>query len=99
MTSCHIFAAALLMSTVGPAAAQSSEVEVPYWASISVDQARMRQGPSPHVPVLWAYRRTDLPVKVISANEIWRKVEHSSEARSGGSNGDSTCKSRWWPSH
>ena len=75
MTSRHIFAAALLMATVGPAAAQSSEVEVPYWASISVDQARMRKGPSPHVPVMWEYRRKDLPVKVIARHENWRKVE------------------------
>src|SRR3546814_14146212 len=63
------------MATVGPAAAQSSEVEVPYWASISVDQARMRKGPSPHVPVMWEYRRKDLPVKVIARHENWRKVE------------------------
>jgi len=75
MTSRHIFAAALLMATVGPADAQSSEVEVPYWASISVDQARMRKGPSPHVPVMWEYRRKDLPVKVIARHENWRKVE------------------------
>ena len=75
MTSRHIFAAALLLATVGPAAAQSSEVEVPYWASISVDQARMRKGPSPHVPVMWEYRRKDLPVKVIARHENWRKVE------------------------
>ena len=75
MTSRHIFAAALLMATVGPADAQSSEVEVPYWASISVDQARMRKGPSPHVPVMWEYRRKDLPVKVVARHENWRKVE------------------------
>ena len=75
MTSRHIFAAALLMATVGPAAAQSSEVEVPYWASISVDEARMRKGPSPDVPVMWEYRRRDLPVKVVARHENWRKVE------------------------
>lgn len=76
MTSRHIFAAAVLMASVGPAAAQSqSDVEVPYWASISVDQARMRKGPSPHVPVMWEYRRKDLPVKVVARHENWRKVE------------------------
>ena len=76
MTSRLIFTAALLMASVGPAAAQSqSDVEVPYWASISVDQARMRKGPSPHVPVMWEYRRTDLPVKVIARHENWRKIE------------------------
>ena len=74
MTSRHIFAAAALMATVGPAAAQS-EVELPYWASISVDEARMRKGPSPDVPVMWEYRRRDLPVKVVARHENWRKVE------------------------
>ena len=74
MTSRQIIAIALLTATVGPAAAQS-EVEVPYWASISVDEARMRKGPSPDVPVIWEYRRKDLPVKVIARHETWRKIE------------------------
>ena len=74
MTSRQIIAIALLTATVGPAAAQS-EVEVPYWASISVDEARMRKGPSPDVPVIWEYRRKDLPVKVIARFETWRKIE------------------------
>ncbi|MBB6425002.1 SH3 domain-containing protein [Sphingopyxis sp. JAI128] len=74
MTSRQILAAAALMATVGPATAQS-DVELPYWASISVDKARMRKGPSPDVPVMWEYRRKDLPVKVIARHENWRKVE------------------------
>jgi len=74
MTSRQILAAALLLAAVGPAAAQS-DVELPYWASISVDEARMRKGPSPDVPVIWEYRRKDLPVKVIARFETWRKIE------------------------
>ena len=74
MTSRQILAAAVLMATVGPAAAQS-DVELPYWASISVDEARMRKGPSPDVPVIWEYRRKDLPVKVIARHETWRKIQ------------------------
>lgn len=74
MTSRHILIAALLLSAVGPAAAQS-DVELPYWASISVDEARMRKGPSPDVPVTWEYRRKDLPVRVIARFETWRKIE------------------------
>ena len=74
MTSRHILTAAALMAVVGPAAAQS-DVELPYWASISVDEARMRKGPSPDVPVTWEYRRKDLPVKVIARFETWRKIE------------------------
>ena len=75
MTSRLILAAAALTAVVGPAAAQSDPVKLPYWASISVDEARMRKGPSPDVPVIWEYRRKDLPVKVIARFETWRKIE------------------------
>ena len=74
MTSRHILIATALMATVGPAAAQS-DVALPYWASINVAEARMRKGPSPDVPVIWEYRRKDLPVKVVARFETWRKIE------------------------
>ena len=74
MTSRHIVTAALLLAVVGPAAAQS-DTDLPYWASISVDEARMRKGPSPDVPVVWEYRRKDLPVRVVARFETWRKIE------------------------
>ena len=64
----------LCLALVGPAAAQSDPA-LPYWASISVDEARMRKGPSPDVPVIWEYRRKDLPVKVVARHETWRKIE------------------------
>src|SRR3546814_14800667 len=35
----------------------------------------MRKGPSIDVPVLWEYRRKDLPVRVIARHDLWRKVE------------------------
>ena len=69
-----LIAVLALFSAIGPAAAQS-DPELPYWASISVDEARMRKGPSPDVPVTWEYRRRDLPVKVIARHETWRKIE------------------------
>ena len=74
MTSQKILMLALCFAVVAPAAAQS-DPELPYWASISVDEARMRKGPSPDVPVIWEYRRKDLPVKVIARFETWRKIE------------------------
>ena len=74
MTSRTIFAFLTLAVATGPAAAQS-DPELPYWASISVDEARMRKGPSPDVPVVWEYRRKDLPVKVVARHDIWRKIE------------------------
>lgn len=69
-----ILAVPTLFFAIGPVAAQS-DPELPYWASISVDEARMRKGPSPDVPVTWEYRRKDLPVKVIARFETWRKIE------------------------
>jgi SH3-like domain-containing protein len=75
MTSRLILATTLFFVVVGPASAQSDPVKLPYWASISVDEARMRKGPSPDVPVIWEYRRKDLPVKVIARFETWRKIE------------------------
>lgn len=75
MTSRQIMLAAALIAVVGPAAAQSDPVPLPYWASISVDEARMRKGPSPDVPVIWEYRRKDLPVRVVARFETWRKIE------------------------
>ena len=74
MTSHRIIAILALIAATGPAAAQS-DVELPYWASINVDEARMRKGPSPDVPVIWEYRRKDLPVKVVARFETWRKIE------------------------
>ena len=74
MTSRQILAVIAFVAVVGPASAQT-DVELPYWASINVDEARMRKGPSPDVPVVWEYRRKDLPVKVIARFETWRKIE------------------------
>ena len=79
---------ALALSALAPASARGCEVEstqffgpfstqscvLPYWASIQVDHARMRKGPSLDFPVLWEYRRRDLPVKIIARHENWRKV-------------------------
>jgi SH3-like domain-containing protein len=75
MTSRKFAMIVLSLAVVGPAAAQSDPVTLPYWASINVDEARMRKGPSPDVPVIWEYRRKDLPVKVVARFETWRKIE------------------------
>ncbi len=77
MTSRYYALILLTLAICAPVVAQSDddEVKTPYWASISVDVARMRKGPSTDVPVLWEYRRRYLPVKVIERHENWRKVE------------------------
>ncbi|WP_420607542.1 SH3 domain-containing protein [Novosphingopyxis sp.] len=65
---------AALVAFAVPVAAQS-DPELPYWASIDVDEARMRAGPSTEFPIKWIYRRKYLPVKVIDRMDGWRKVE------------------------
>lgn len=63
-----------------PADAQSRKA-VPYWASISEPEARMRVGPNLDYPSNWVYRRRDLPVKVVQVLGNWRKIEDSSGAQ------------------
>jgi SH3-like domain-containing protein len=48
---------------------------LPYWASISTGEARMRTGPGRQFPASWVYRRAGLPVKVIETYPNWRKVQ------------------------
>lgn len=65
---------ASLSSMNQPLRAQS-DPQLPYWASIDVDEARMRAGPSTEFPIKWIYHRKYLPVKVIDRMDAWRKVE------------------------
>ena len=66
----------MLMAAIG-GMAEAKTRPVPYWASISEDEARMRVGPSLDYPSNWVYRRRDLPVKVVQVLGLWRKVEDS----------------------
>ncbi len=63
---------AALVIAPGEAAAERS---LPYWASISAGQARLRTGPGRNFPASWLYQRADLPVKVIEVYPSWRKIE------------------------
>lgn len=58
-----------------PAAAQSQDREVPYWATIRASELNMRAGPSEDYPVQWVYRRPGLPVKVLRLKDGWRLIE------------------------
>ncbi len=63
-----------IIAAGGNAVAQSTK-KTPYWASVDEAEARMRTGPSTDFPVKWVYKRQNLPVKVVSVHEVWRKVE------------------------
>lgn len=61
--------------SLGHGASAQEQKKTPYWASIAADDARMRKGPSESMPVLWDYRRENLPIKVIKVHEQWRLIE------------------------
>ncbi len=72
MRTIPIFAAlgAIVVSSTAIA-----EKALPYWASISTGEARMRTGPGRQFPASWVYRRQGLPVKVVETYPNWRKVQ------------------------
>lgn len=53
---------------------------VPYWASITAGQARMRTGPGRQFPAIWLYQRAGLPVKVVQVVSGWRRVQDQNGA-------------------
>jgi len=69
----------LLIAFAMPAAAQ--ERDVPYWASVRVDELNMRVGPSESYRISWVYHRKKLPLKVLRLKEGWRLVEDPDGAR------------------
>ena len=68
-------AIALFLTFVSSASARAQDAEdLPYWASISVEEAFMRAGPGEQFPIEWVYRRVGLPVKVIRFHQGWRLI-------------------------
>jgi len=70
-----LFAFMMTVACVLPHSLYAQAKPTPYWASISVGEARMRVGPSRDYPASWIYRRKGLPVKVVQVHNNWRKVE------------------------
>jgi len=59
----------------GAAPAAAQDREVPYWASIRVEEVNMRVGPGATYNVAWVYHRKQLPLRVLRLKEGWRLVE------------------------
>jgi len=45
------------------------------YASISRDQANLREGPSYDHRILWIYKHKNYPVKIIASFDAWRRVK------------------------
>jgi len=68
-----VIAAGMILGLGTPATAQ--DAKVPYWVSLSVEEANMRVGPGTKYPIDWVYRRQGLPLKVVRRMQGWRLVQ------------------------
>ena len=50
-------------------------LHLPRYASLKTDDVNMRSGPGARYPVLWTYKRRELPVRIEREFDIWRLVE------------------------
>jgi SH3-like domain-containing protein len=48
---------------------------LPRYASLKTDDINMRTGPGVRFPVLWTYKRRELPVRIEREFDVWRLVE------------------------
>ena len=50
-------------------------LHLPRYASLKTDDVNMRSGPGSRYPVLWTYKRRELPVRIEREFDVWRLVE------------------------
>lgn len=50
-------------------------LHLPRYASLKSDDVNMRVGPAERYPVVWTYKRRELPVRIVREFDIWRLVE------------------------
>ncbi len=53
---------------------RGSGLEVPRFAALKSNKVNMRVGPGHDYPIEWVYLRKNLPVKVVSEFDVWRKI-------------------------
>ncbi|WP_417450392.1 SH3 domain-containing protein [Kordiimonas sp.] len=64
-----MFATPASAGEVGP-----SGNPLPRFISLAADKAYMRTGPGLQYPVVWVYKRDNLPLEVVDEHGAWRKV-------------------------
>ena len=68
-------AVAAMLSVFGTVfALAAASGQQPYFVSIKVDEAYMREGPSDMHRVKWIYKHKGLPLEVIATFDVWRRV-------------------------
>ena len=53
---------------------KGSGLEVPRFVTLKSNKVNMRVGPGSDYPIEWVYLRKNLPVKVVSEFDVWRKI-------------------------
>jgi SH3-like domain-containing protein len=77
----RLVAIAILTFSIIPRPAGAQDVDLPYWASITAEEARMRVGPGEQFQIEWLYNRPGLPVKVVRYHQGWRLIEEQDGTR------------------
>ncbi len=57
-----------------PDVGTSTGLHLPRFASLRSDDVNMRSGPGERYPVLWVYKRRELPVEITREFDVWRLV-------------------------
>lgn len=52
-----------------------SGLPVPRFVTLKSDEINVRTGPGTRYPILWVYRKQNLPVEVVDEFELWRKIK------------------------
>ena len=71
----RLAAVAAMLSLFGSVFAfAAASGQQPYFVSIKVDEAYMREGPSDMHRVKWIYKHKGLPLEVVATFDVWRRV-------------------------
>lgn len=74
----NVFAAILLCAATAYAEDVSilnpSGLPIPRYVSLKSDEVNMRVGPGKRYPIIWVYRRANMPVQIVEEFAHWRKI-------------------------
>ncbi len=59
----------------------NTNLPLPRFASLRADEVNMRSGPGTRYPILWLYKRRELPVEIMREFDVWRLVEDADGVR------------------
>jgi SH3-like domain-containing protein len=51
-----------------------TSLPLPRFVSLKRSEVNMRRGPSEDQPILWVYKRRNMPLEVVNEFDVWRKV-------------------------